>query len=68
MVTWACKRHAEAYFELTNFRENKPEFEVHNSVWTSGVLQRREAPLRERFISRMYELGGTAAVFSCLCI
>ena len=66
MVARTRKRHAEAPFELTNFLENKPEFEGHDFVWASGVLQRREAPLRELFISRMYELCDTTVAFSCL--
>ena len=56
MVARACKRHAEARFELTNFQDNKPEFEGYDFVLVSGVLQHCESPLRKRFISRMYEL------------
>ena len=66
MVARTRMHHAEAPFELANFLENKPEFEGHDFVWASGVLQRREAPLREQFISRMYELCGTTMAFSCL--
>ena len=66
MVARARKHPAEACVKLANFLENKPEFKGHDFVWTSGILQRREAPLRERFIPRMYELCGTTVAFSCL--
>ena len=66
MVARARKHPAEACVKLANFLENKPEFEGHDFFWASGVLQRREARLRELFISRMYELCGTIVAFSCL--
>ncbi len=65
MVARARKRHPEARFEVADFLEDKPEFEGRDFVLASGVLQHCDPALRERFISRMYELCGTAAAFNC---
>ena len=56
MVARAHRRYPEAGFEAADFLEDKLEFEEHDFVLVSGVLQHRESPLRKRFISRMYEL------------